>query len=298
MEARLRLPPYAYGGGISGRLNPTTGARYAAWLYPDNSAGGGNVLRIIRFSNWTSWVPLAEIPVAIPGTDWHTLKLAFSGARISAFLDDALAATVLDPEAGVPTSGGISVEMWTDVNRYLLEVDSVVVQGLAADDYYSVQADMPLEVATPGVLVNDTDPLGGALTSDLVTPTAHGQLTLQADGSFNYLPAAGFSGTDRFIYRTRAGTNTLGTAWAVINVLGPGPSDPPSIHSIRILQGNAEMSWNSIVGRTYRLQYLDRLPGSEWSNAIPDILAVGTTAAATNAIGTNAQRFYRVLLLP
>ena len=33
----------AWGAGIGGRLNSATGARYAAWIYPDNSGGGPNV---------------------------------------------------------------------------------------------------------------------------------------------------------------------------------------------------------------------------------------------------------------
>jgi hypothetical protein len=40
------------------------------------------------------------------------------------------------------------------------------------------------------------------------------------------------------------------------------------------------------------------MAGTNWSNAIPDVSATGPTAAATNALGEAAQRFYRVMLLP
>ena len=68
-----------------------------------------------------------------------------------------------------------------------------------ADAYYVV-GDTTLSVNTPGVLGNDTNADGWMLTAQLVTAPAHGQLTLNADGSFSYLPDAGFYGTDSFTY--------------------------------------------------------------------------------------------------
>jgi len=48
------------------------------------------------------------------------------------------------------------------------------------------------------VLANDTDADGDPLTAVLVTSAMHGTLALNADGSFSYTPAAGFSGADSF----------------------------------------------------------------------------------------------------
>ena len=48
-------------------------------------------------------------------------------------------------------------------------------------------------MAAPGVLGNDTDPDGDPLTAVLVTGPSHGSLTLNADGSFTYTPAADFT---------------------------------------------------------------------------------------------------------
>jgi GH35 family endo-1,4-beta-xylanase len=56
-------------------------------------------------------------------------------------------------------------------------------------------------VGAPGVLANDTDPNKDPLAAELVLGAAHGALDLAADGSFTYLPDAGFSGTDSFTYR-------------------------------------------------------------------------------------------------
>ena len=60
--------------------------------------------------------------------------------------------------------------------------------------------------AAQGVLANDTDPDGDSLTALDLTNPAHGTLFLNADGSFAYTPAAGFSGTDSFTYDASDGT--------------------------------------------------------------------------------------------
>lgn len=93
------------------------------------------------------------------------------------------------------------------VNR--IEAGAFEIQNkppVAVDDGpYRVAEDGTLEVpAATGVLVNDTDPETGGgvanLTALLVTPPAHGQLALAADGSFVYTPAKDYFGGDAFTY--------------------------------------------------------------------------------------------------
>jgi VCBS repeat-containing protein len=70
----------------------------------------------------------------------------------------------------------------------------------AVDDSYSTSEDTPLYVAAPGILGNDSYPDGfGSLA--VVTPPAHGSLTLNQDGSFTYTPDPNFCGQDSYIYR-------------------------------------------------------------------------------------------------
>ena len=59
--------------------------------------------------------------------------------------------------------------------------------------------------ADHGVLANDTDPEGDTLTAILDTAPAQGELTLRADGSFDYKPTRGFTGTDVFNYLANDG---------------------------------------------------------------------------------------------
>jgi len=79
------------------------------------------------------------------------------------------------------------------------------VTGFA--DVYSTGHDTPLTVAAPGVLANDWDYEQQALTAGLIAGPAHGTLTLNANGSFVYVPAAGFVGPDSFVYRASDGVN-------------------------------------------------------------------------------------------
>src|SRR5262249_20319647 len=56
VQARVRFSDTTgFGGGIGGRLDPNVGSHYAAWIYPDNSAAGGNVLKLIKFEQWGVW---------------------------------------------------------------------------------------------------------------------------------------------------------------------------------------------------------------------------------------------------
>ncbi len=71
------------------------------------------------------------------------------------------------------------------------------------DDSYTTREDRTLSVPAPGVLANDSDPEGQGLRAVLVRTTAHGRLTLRADGSFTYTPDRDYSGPDSFAYRVR-----------------------------------------------------------------------------------------------
>ena len=73
---------------------------------------------------------------------------------------------------------------------------------VANDDEYETMAGVTLDVAAPGVLTNDEllDPNETVTLQVLVQP-AGGTLTLNADGSFTYVPNAGFFGVDTFEYQ-------------------------------------------------------------------------------------------------
>lgn len=95
---------------------------------------------------------------------------------------------------------------------------------VATNEAYVAPFDAPLQTPAPGVLANDVDPEGDSLSAQLFSNTAHGTLSLSADGSFTYVPEAGFKGVDSFIYRVFDGTSASDLAAATLYV---GLSDPP-----------------------------------------------------------------------
>ena len=96
--------------------------------------------------------------------------------------------------------GALSAEESAALYTTLL-ADYTNTPPLAEDDTYQVDEDQLLSVsAAAGVLANDTNGGQDPLTATLVDAPQHGSLTLASDGSFDYLPAAEYSGTDSFTY--------------------------------------------------------------------------------------------------
>ncbi len=96
----------------------------------------------------------------------------------------------------------------------------------AADAYSPVEDATFTRSAAQGVLANDTDPDGDALSAVLVTSTSNGSLTLNADGSFTYLASPNYSGPDSFTYRARDSGNLYSDAVVVSLTVTPA-NDPP-----------------------------------------------------------------------
>ena len=89
----------------------------------------------------------------------------------------------------------------------------------AQDDLYGVDQQSVLHRnALAGVLANDDDPDGDALSALLVSGPGNGTLALAADGSFTYTPDSGFSGSDSFVYRAHDGGLFSNDATVTINV--------------------------------------------------------------------------------
>lgn len=108
--------------------------------------------------------------------------------------------------------------------------DRTVVAGnrapVASPDAYSVNEDATLNVAAPGVLANDSDPDGNPLSAVYVSGPTNGTLTLNANGSFTYTPAANFFGPASFAYKAGDGTSfsTTVTVSLTVNAVNDAPS--------------------------------------------------------------------------
>ncbi|HEY7332960.1 MAG TPA: Ig-like domain-containing protein [Candidatus Limnocylindria bacterium] len=107
----------------------------------------------------------------------------------------------------------------------------------AADDAYVVSEDGSLVAGAPGVLANDTDADGDPLTASIVTTTAHGSLSLAADGSFSYVPAGDHHGTDAFTYTASDGTTSTAPATVTLTVLPVNDPPQPAADSASLIAG-------------------------------------------------------------
>ena len=95
---------------------------------------------------------------------------------------------------------------------------------VAHNDKAAVDPDATLTKNAPGVLSNDTDADGDALSATPVTQPSHGQLTFSADGSYTYIPNAHYQGHDSFTYKVSDGHSDSNTATVSITVRLVGPA--------------------------------------------------------------------------
>jgi hypothetical protein len=72
----------------------------------------------------------------------------------------------------------------------------------------------------------------------------------------------------------------------------------PTIASVGLRSGTSVITWNSIPGQTYRLQYKGSLGGTNWQEVLPDVTATGPMASATSTTSSSGQQFYRVIVVP
>lgn len=69
------------------------------------------------------------------------------------------------------------------------------------------------------------------------------------------------------------------------------------VASVRVNNGVATITWDSVAGQVYRVQYKNNLTDANWTDLPPDVTATGPTANKTDVVGSLPQRFYRVLLV-
>jgi len=124
------------------------------------------------------------------------------------------------PAASAPNPDHLELEVLNDGNTQAEDAahDPHSRCYPAFDDACSVITGSTLNVAAPGVLINDTEISAKPLTAQIATNPAHGQLALNSDGSFSYTPAAHFIGIDSFTYAANNGTTSSLPATVTIAV--------------------------------------------------------------------------------
>jgi VCBS repeat-containing protein len=106
---------------------------------------------------------------------------------------------------------------------------SITVNAINDAPVAQVQSITTNEDTAKGGTVIATDVDGNSLTYSRVTGPAHGSLTLNPDGTFNYTPALSYNGPDSFTFRANDGTADSNTATVsiTVNAINDAPSAQP-----------------------------------------------------------------------
>jgi VCBS repeat-containing protein len=160
---------------------------------------------------------------------------------------------------------------------------------VANNDSYSTNEDVPLSIAAPGVLGNDTDAEHNPLTAVLVSGPAHGTLTLNANGSFTYTPAANYNGSDSFTYKANDGTansNTGATVNIGVNAVNDAPSFTKGADQTALEDAGVQSvtNWATAISAGPADEAGQTLTFAVTGNSNPALFAAGPAVAASGAL--------------
>ena len=135
--------------------------------------------------------------------------------------------------------------------------------------------------------------------------------TFAAAGKVFSSPAIGTNGTvyvgsDYQNLYALAGTSSLATApWPMFRHDGRHTgvylvvtNTAPVIGSALVSSSGVDVTWNSMPGRLYRLQYKSNLADLDWSIISNDVVASASVTIRRDPTVPDQQRLYRVVLLP
>jgi len=228
-------------GVLSGTPAAGTAGTYPISLTASNGVGGP----VTQAFTLTVTCPPISVSGSLPDGLYQTAygPQAFTqsgGTPAIAWSASGLPAGLsIDPASGevagspTTTTSGTNVTI-TATDAYQcsgsLTVTSFKVRPVAADDSYMTFGNTPLYAAVPGpatpyvgsatrVVGNDAGP--APLAASVAAAPAHGTVTLAADGSFTYTPAAGYAGADSFTYVVTDGNGVASMPATVSVTMGP-----------------------------------------------------------------------------
>lgn len=174
--------------------------------------------------------------ITLAGTDvdGDTLTVTILTQPANGVLTGTGASHTYTPDANFAGSDGFSFKVNDGTvdsvpTPVTLTVTAVNDVPIGTSDGYSTNEDTPLTIAAPGVLANDDDVEGSALTATVVTNPTKGTLALNADGGFLYTPSPNANGLDSFTYTANDGAadSSAVTVLLTINPINDLPTTTP-----------------------------------------------------------------------
>ncbi|MBN1859219.1 lamin tail domain-containing protein [Candidatus Bipolaricaulota bacterium] len=155
---------------------------------------------------------LFNIAELLPQDDRFTVETVSGREQIDFILvSESLRNRVLDASI-------IRSEVLAHASILLSLAPSLNSEPVAINDTYAVGENQGLTIRAPGVLENDGDADDDPLEAVLVAAPTLGRVTLDADGSFTYIPDFGVSGSDSFVYSVFDGIHNSNVARVSITI--------------------------------------------------------------------------------
>ncbi len=196
----------------SGSVTPVVQGTNTLSFYSADSLGHKEATQTTTFKldSVAPSTSIAGLPAG-PASDDVTFTLSAtdggSGVNATYYRIGSGAQELYSTTATITASGANELSWWSVDNAGNVETAHTATVTIVrpeppvtTSDSYSTDEDVELDVAGPGVLANDTDPMSGEMTVTVGTDAANGTLTLNADGSFTYMPDADWNGEDTFTY--------------------------------------------------------------------------------------------------
>ena len=143
-------------------------------------------------------------------------------------------------------------QLQTPSQTFSLVINPVNDVPVAGDDSFTAIEDTPRNLQ---VLLNDVDDDGDSLSVSVTSaPNRGGTVSVNADGSFDYQPAANFFGTETFDYQVDDGNGGTSTATVTVNVLSQ--NDAPVVRNdfYQVIPGEALVSLESVLQNDFDIE--------------------------------------------
>jgi len=177
----------------------------------------------------------------------------------------------------------------TDTNLLAMKTDSAMdlryrddLQVMTTNVYFGVAGGLVLVPGTYHVFGNNgTTPYKGSVNSGSNT-------ALNSD----LASGAPFSASQLYLDLTNASDHLPVVADYTIPITVPAPV----LQSATGTGGTVTFVWSAVVSAVYQLQYRTNLAQGDWSNLGSAITATNAVMSASDSIGPDPQRFYRLLV--
>ena len=235
--------------------------------------------------------------------DLHAgFKLSKEGSSIGVFAPDG---TVIDFVSFGPQTNGVTEGRFPDGDESLYPLvtptprSANIVARLNTPPAVGVIADQTLtegQMLLVQVVATDIDLPPQILTFSLDAGAPTGAAINPANGLLSWRPAAAQApGTHTIRVRvTDGGTPPLGSSRSFQVHVFP----PPQVNTItRLPNGEFALSFGTLPGKTYRVDYKNALTDSNWTPLDVPEVATSDRLTVVDDLGGQPQRFYRIAIL-